>query len=126
LRPVFVRWAAYYGVSAALVEAVAWQESGWQQDVISSANAVGIGQIIPSTAEFISSELIGLPLSVNSLSDNVRMMTRFLSYLQAVEGTRCRTIAAYYEGPQNMAKLGVLPETVPYVVSVEALVPRFE
>ena len=35
------------------------------------------------------------------------------------------TIAAYYEGPLNLSRSGVFPETQLYVASVEALIPRF-
>ncbi|MBO0692021.1 MAG: LysM peptidoglycan-binding domain-containing protein, partial [Acidimicrobiaceae bacterium] len=43
LRPFFVEWANFYGVTPSLVEAIAWQESGWQEDVVSPDGAVGIG-----------------------------------------------------------------------------------
>ena len=127
LRPYFVEWADTYGVSPALVEAIAWQESGWQAGVVSSAQAVGIGQLLPSTAQFIASRLVGLPLNITSASDNIRMSAAFLAYLSHQEsGNLCATIASYYEGPVNLSKFGVFPETVSYVASVEALLPRFE
>lgn len=127
LRPLFEHWAAHYGVSASLLEAVAWQESGWQEGTVSSAGAQGIGQIMPGTAAFISTFLVGEPLDVASVSDNIRMSAAFLAYLARVEGnSRCATIAAYYEGPLNLSTVGVLPDTQVYVADVEALIPRFE
>lgn len=127
LDPVFRRWAAYYGLSLPLLEAVAWEESGWQQNVVSVTGAVGIGQIEPYTASFISQQLVGLPLNyVSSVSDNIRMSAAFLSYLAGREGgNRCATVAAYYEGPVNLQTLGVLPDAQTYVADVEALIPRF-
>lgn len=126
LAPVFRRWAAYYGVSLPLLEAVAWQESGWQQGVVSSTGAIGVGQIEPYTATFISNDLVGMSLNVKSVSDNIRMSAAFIAYLSRVEGNnRCATIAAYYEGPVNLQALGVFSDTAQYVASVEALVPRF-
>jgi hypothetical protein len=126
LRPLFEHWAAHYGVSAPLLEAVAWQESGWQQGTVSSTGARGVGQIMPGTAAFISTFLVGEPLDVASVSDNIRMSAAFLAYLSRVEGnSRCATIAAYYEGPLNLSTVGVLPDTQVYVADVEALIPRF-
>lgn len=125
LRPLFVHWGATYGVQPALLEAIAWQESGWQQGVVSSAQAVGVGQLLPVTASFVSSQLIGMPLDITSTSDNIRMMARFVAYLQVQEGSVCRTIASYYEGPSNMARYGVLTESRQYVADVEYLIPAF-
>ena len=89
--------------------------------------AVGAGQIMPSTATFITSSLVGMPLNINSVSDNIRMSAALLSYLADIEGNnRCDTIAAYYEGALNLSKYGVFPESQVYVASVEALIPRFE
>jgi LysM repeat protein len=127
LQPVFMHWADYYNLSLPLVEAIAWQESGWQQNVVSSAGAIGTGQIMPDTAKFIQSQIVGRSLNIHSASDNIRMSAAFLAYLADAEGNnRCATIAAYYEGPLNLSHHGVFPETQAYVASVEALIPEFE
>lgn len=127
LQPLFIKWANHYNVSLPLLEAIAWQESGWQQGVVSSVGAIGAGQIMPGTANFISGTLIGMPMNINSVNDNIRMSAAFLRYLADAEGNnRCATIAAYYEGPLNLSKSGIFPDTQSYVASVEALIPRFE
>jgi soluble lytic murein transglycosylase-like protein len=127
LAPIFEHWAAYYGLSLPLLEAVAWQESGWQQNVVSVTGAVGVGQIEPYTATFIQSYIVGIPLNIRSVSDNIRMSAAFLNYLARIEGdNRCATIAAYYEGPLNLQAIGVLPDAQQYVADVESLEPRFE
>jgi soluble lytic murein transglycosylase-like protein len=127
LQPLFVKWADHYNLSLALLEAIAWQESGWQQGVISPVGAVGAGQIMPGTANFITTNIIGMPMNINSVSDNIRMSAAFLGYLSDLEGNNlCATIAAYYEGPLNLAHYGVFSDTQHYVASVEALIPRFE
>jgi N-acetylmuramoyl-L-alanine amidase len=127
LAATFGRWSSYYDLSLPLLEAVAWQESGWQQGVVSSAGAVGVGQIMPGTGSFISQYLIGERMNIHSASDNIRMSAAFLTFLAGLEGnSRCNTIAAYYEGPLNLSRYGVFPETQAYVASVEALIPRFE
>lgn len=127
LRPYFEEWASHYGVPAAMVEAVAWQESGWQQGIVSATGAVGVGQIEPGTASFISNVLIGEPLDPSSVSDNIRMSAAFLAYLYRLEGgSVCATLAAYYEGPLNLAERGMFADTQEYVADVEALIPRFE
>lgn len=127
LRPLFVQWANYYGVSPTLLEAIAWQESGWQENVVSVDGAVGIGQIIPSTAQFIDNDLIGEQLDPGVAADNIRMAAAFLGYLNRLEqGNLCNVIAAYYEGPLNLQTDGVFAITQPYVEDVEALIPYFQ
>jgi soluble lytic murein transglycosylase-like protein len=127
LAPIFRRWASHYGLSLPLLEAVAWQESGWQQGVVSPTGAVGVGQIEPYTAKFIADDLVGEPLNIHSVSDNIRMSAAFLAHLADIEGNnQCATIAAYYEGPLNLQSVGVMPSTRQYVADVEALLPRFE
>ncbi|MDQ6839470.1 MAG: LysM peptidoglycan-binding domain-containing protein [Actinomycetota bacterium] len=125
LRPVFVSWAERYGVSPALVEAIAWQESGWQEGVVSSASAVGVGQLLPATATFVSQNLLGTNLNINTVNDNIQMEARYLAYLQGHLGSTCSTVAGYYEGLQNMQRYGVLTESQSYVSSVESLIPSF-
>ena len=127
LQPYFQEWAAHYGLSLPLLEAIDWQESGWQQGVVSPTGAIGVGQIEPATARFVSDYLVGINLDPNSVSDNIRMSAAYLAYLAHIEGnSECATIAAYYEGPLHLASVGVYNDTAAYVASVEALVPRFE
>jgi murein DD-endopeptidase MepM/ murein hydrolase activator NlpD len=127
LRPTMVSWAQTYGLDPALVEAVAWQESGWQQGVVSGSGAVGIGQLLPSTASFVDNDLVGARLNLNVASDNVQMEAAFLAYLvHQVGANACMVAAAYYQGPAALRSYGVFPETEQYVRDVLALEPEFE
>lgn len=126
LRPVMVQWANTYGVAPGLVEAIAWQESGWQQNVVSAAGAVGIGQLLPATANFVQNDLVGTRLNIKSANDNIRMEAAFLAYLIRVVGNNpCTVAAAYYEGPAALASVGVYPDTEQYVRDILALEPEF-
>lgn len=126
LRPVMTQWADTYGVAPGLVEAIAWQESGWQQNVVSPDGAVGIGQLLPATAAFVQNDLIGTPLNIKSANDNIRMESAFLAYLiREVGNNPCKVAAAYYQGPAALAAYGVYPESEQYVRDVLALEPEF-
>ncbi len=126
MRPLFVKWANAYGVSPSLVEAIAWQESGWQNTALSSADARGIGQLLPSTAAFVSGSLLGLNLKLTVASDNIQMMVRFVAYLlKASGGNQCAAVASYYQGFGAFQHVGVLPQSQVYVRSVFSLRPRF-
>jgi soluble lytic murein transglycosylase-like protein len=126
LRPLFAKWSRAYGVPASLIEAIAWQESGWQNNVVSSASAQGIGQLLPTTASFVSGTLLGLNLSMTVASDNIQMMVRFFAYLmKAAGGNQCVAVASYYQGFGAFQHVGVLPESQVYVRSVFTLRSRF-
>jgi N-acetylmuramoyl-L-alanine amidase len=126
LRPLFVKWSKTYGLSASLIEAIAWQESGWQNDVVSSANAQGIGQLLPTTAAFVSGTLLGMNLKLSVASDNIQMMVRFYAYLlKAAGGNQCVAVASYYQGFGAYQHVGVLPQSQDYVRSVFNLRPHF-
>lgn len=126
LIPSFERWAAHYGVPADLVMAVAYQESGWQASVVSSAGAIGIGQLMPTTAEWVAEDLIGIPgLDPYDPDDNIRMSTRFLLWLIGYLGSESAAIAGYYQGPTSLTIKGIYAETQAYAANVEGIRWRF-
>jgi hypothetical protein len=125
LRPVFAKWARVYGVPVDLIEAEAWQESGWSNSAVSPDGARGIGQLLPSTAVFVNQSL-GTNLKLSNPSDNIRMMAAFLGYLlRATKGQVCGAVAAYYQGFGALQQYGVLAVSQVYVRRVLALRPRF-
>ncbi len=127
VRQLLSEWAGYYGLSLPLFEAVTWQESGWYQGAVSTTGAVGVGQIEPGTALFISQVLVGRTMNAYSLSDNIEMSAAYLSYLSRVEGSnQCATLAAYYEGPLELQNYGLLPDAKAYVSDIQALAVSFE
>ena len=99
LRPLFVKWSAAYGVPATLIEAIAWQESGWQNDVTSSANAQGIGQLLPTHGELRERQ----PARTEPRPDCCQRqhpddgpVLRLPA--DAAEGDQCVAVASYYQG----------------------------
>ncbi|MDQ1356517.1 MAG: hypothetical protein QOG44_890 [Acidimicrobiaceae bacterium] len=125
LRPLFAKWAKVYRVPVDLIEAEAWQESGWSNTAVSPDDARGIGQILPATAVWINQSL-GTNLKLNVPSDNIRMMAAFLGYLLRMTGGQaCGAVASYYQGFPTLQRYGVLPISQVYVRSVLSLRPRF-
>jgi hypothetical protein len=126
LRPLFVKWGNAYRVPPDLVEAVGWQESGWQNSVVSSAHARGIGQLLPQTADFINHSLLGTNLQMSVPGDNIRMSAAFLAFLlRSTGGQVCGAVASYYQGLSTLNHVGVLPVSQTYVRGVLGLRPRF-
>ncbi len=126
LRPVFARWATANAIPIDLLEATAWLESGWNQRKISSTGAIGIGQLMPDTAQFVARDLIGRPLDPKQPEDNIRMSARMLRFLlQRANGDIDAALCAYYQGFRSMHKNGVYPETKRYAADIQALRPLF-
>jgi soluble lytic murein transglycosylase len=91
-----------------LMLAIVRQESSFQIDAVSAANAYGIMQIIPSTARNMSKSL-GMDYSTAKLqNDPIYNMTLGTNYLKNMverfDGSYVLAIAAYNAGPHRVAK----------------------
>ena len=119
--------AAQHGVPAGLANAIAWQESGFNNSMVSSANARGVMQIMPGTWDWVNRSLAGSnPLNPNSAIDNVRGGVLYLrQLLNDFGGDQNLAAAAYYQGEGAVKSRGLYPETQQYVNSVNALRTRF-
>jgi LysM repeat protein len=116
--------ARAHGVDPALVKAVAWQESGWQQDVRSSAGAIGVMQVMPATARWVNRYLGGHDLDVRVADDNVHLGVMYLRHLLDNMGSVRRALAGYYSGPGAVGKkLNLLQRS--YVNNVLALQEQY-
>ena len=120
--------AEEHGISPSLAEAVAEQESGFNNGLTSSTDARGEMQIEPETWSFISQNLAGPPpLEEASASSNVRGGVLLLRYLlNETGGDPGAAAASYYQGLESVRLHGEYPETEAYVNSVLALKSRFE
>lgn len=119
--------ASQHGVPGSLASAIAWQESGFNNAMVSVANARGVMQILPGTWDWIQSSLApGTRLDPSSATDNVRAGSLFLNHLlRETGGDQAMAAAAYYQGLGSVRRIGLLPETRKYVANVQALQSRF-
>ncbi|MGH2885928.1 MAG: lytic transglycosylase [Solirubrobacteraceae bacterium] len=119
--------AAANGVPASLADAIAWQESGFNNDLVSSADARGVMQILPGTWQWIQQTLdTGAPLAPASAADNVRGGVLLLhSLLNATGGDPAMAAAGYYQGLPSVQQHGMYSDTQQYVQSVLALERQF-
>lgn len=88
------------GLSPALVYAVIKAESGFDERAKSRAGAVGLMQLLPSTAEFVC-RLNGLEFSPEKLTEgsyNVRLGCLYLDYLLNRFSAEETALAAYNAG----------------------------
>lgn len=119
--------AAEQGVPGSLAAAIGWQESGFNNAMVSSANARGVMQVMPGTWDHVQRYLApSLKLDPNSATDNVRAGSIYLGHLlKETGGDPAMAAAGYYQGLSSVRKIGMLPETRRYVDNVLALRSRF-
>lgn len=121
--PIIRQAATLYQIPEALIRAVIKVESDFDPRVISRANARGLMQMIPETAE---------RMMVNDVFDprqNIFGGTRYLRVLaNTFNGNLELTIAAYNAGENAVIRHGGIPpyeETQQYVVKVLAYYRHF-
>ena len=110
-----------YGLDPTLVQAIAWQESGWQQGLTSGAGALGIMQVLPETGAWVASDIVGAPLNIaDSAADNVTAGTALFAWLVEQTGDEELALAYYVQGQGSVASAGILPETWQYIANIRA------
>jgi LysM repeat protein len=118
--------AAQSGAPSSLASAIAWQESGFNNAMISPANARGIMQVMPGTWSWVQSNLSSTRLDPSSPTDNVKAGSLYLAHLlRETNGDPATAAAGYYQGLASVRRIGMLPETQRYVANVLALRGRF-
>ena len=112
--------AQRHAISAPLAQAVAWQESHFRQQAVSPKGALGVMQLMPSTAR-------SLGVDAGDLRANIDGGVTYLSHmLQRFEGDLPRALAAYNAGPEAVQRYGGVPpyaETQAYVRAILSRLP---
>ena len=118
--------ASLHGVSPSLAAAIAWQESGFNNSMVSSANARGVMQVMPGTWSYVQENLADRALDPNSATDNVHAGVLYLKrLLNETGGDESAAIAGYYQGLASVQSRGMFDDTQQYVANVQALRARF-
>ena len=119
-----------YDLDPALLAAVIYQESKFKADARSKSGAIGLMQLLPSTAEGIAVHTGGTRFVVSDLYNpeiNVRYGAWYLHHLMGKYGDERTALAAYNAGQENVDRWrdqgeGIqFAETRAYVDRVEDL-----
>lgn len=127
-----------------LLKATAWQESGWQSNIVACDGGVGLMQVMPATADWMN-QRFGESYDIDDYRDNAYLGANYLAWLTKyigdmyfesdyrLDASLCTSelnscllnaiIAAYNYGPYAVAQEGE-PLAIPnpqYVRNVRAL-----
>lgn len=122
-KALIEKTARRYGVNPHLALGVSWQESGWNQRVVSPVNAIGVMQVLPQSGEWASA-MVGHKLDLVDTEDNVTAGVVILRYLTSNAKNLDQAIGGYYQGLAGVQQHGPYDETKQYVRNVKALMHR--
>ena len=106
---IIKQYAGKYDFDWLLIAAQAYQESRFDQSKLSSAGAVGVMQVLPSTS---ADKAVGIP-DISTLENNVHAGVKYLHWLRETYYTNDKispldrmlfSFAAYNAGPGNMRR----------------------
>jgi len=126
-----LRYASHPGLRRAALSVTDWLmlyranievESAYRQEAVSTAGAIGLGQLMPGTAE-------ELGVDPNDPLQNLDGSARYLALMLGEFGSPQLALAAYNAGPTAVHQHGGIPpylETQNHVARVLAVVARLE
>ncbi len=115
LEYYFEKYATFFDFDPYLIAAQAYQESRFDQSLTSSANAVGIMQIKPSTAR---SKIVNIP-DIYDMENNILAGVKYLAFIRdhyfdkpeySREDVINFSLAAYNAGPGRIKRLQRMAE----------------
>ena len=99
------KYSEEFGVEDSLVASVIYEESRFNPNSNSHKGAVGLMQLVPETAEYISKKLKDKGFDSTKIADvdqNIRYGTYYLKYLDDKYKDSDRVLAAYNAGEGNV------------------------
>ncbi|KAA2255455.1 transglycosylase SLT domain-containing protein [Solihabitans fulvus] len=124
-------------VPAALIQAIAWQESGWQSAIVACDGGVGTMQVMAPTASWMN-QRFGTPYDFKTLAGNAAIGAEYLEWLIAYFGENyfgyhyditnsdllTAVIAAYNAGPSAVTFAGGHTVETAYSANVKSLMSK--
>lgn len=96
------KYSDMYNVDEKLIYAIIKNESNFKTDAVSSVGAIGLMQIMESTAEDVAKELEIEEYNLYSPNDNIQIGTKYFSYLLQKYEEPSLALAAYNAGFGNV------------------------
>ncbi len=102
VKAAIVKYSVEMGVDPAITLSIAKTESGFRHEARSVHGAVGVFQLLPSTARRMG-------LNPYSLDDNIKAGIMYYKSMYKMFGSMKLAVAAYNAGPANVKKYNAIP-----------------
>ncbi|MBR1776934.1 lytic transglycosylase domain-containing protein [bacterium] len=102
VKETIVKHSIEMNVDPALALSIAKKESGFKHELKSSHGAVGVFQLLPSTAKHMG-------YNPYYLSENIKAGLTYYKMMYKMFGSTELALAAYNAGPGNVKKYGTVP-----------------
>ena len=102
VKETIIKHSVELGVDPALALSIAKKESGFRHELRSPYGAVGVFQILPSTANRMG-------YNPYYLSENIKAGLTYYKMMYKMFGSTELALAAYNAGPGNVKKYGTIP-----------------
>ena len=100
-----LKWSKHRGLNPLLVTSLIRQESRFEPEIESTAGALGLMQVIPSTAKTAAKNIGLTSYSMTNPEDNVNIGTYYLDFTHKKYGNNSMlAVASYNAGPNAVAK----------------------
>jgi len=93
-----------FNIDPVLIASVIKAESNFKTDAVSKKGAVGLMQIMPSTADYIAKKMNVDEFDLKNPNDNIRIGTFYLRYLFDRFGDMRTVLMAYNAGEGNVTR----------------------
>jgi LysM repeat protein len=125
VRQLITSYSNTYGIDPAIGLAISWQESGFNQNMVSRTGAIGAMQVEPYTGRHIA-WLMGRQINLHRVDENTLAGVYWLATLIRYYGGDERwAAAAYYQGSRSLVRHGWFTDTKQYVADVMSLKSSF-
>lgn len=102
-KPLIVEYSNQFNLQPELISSLIYAESGFDKSAVSNMGAVGLMQIMPSTAEEIANKLGVKEYDLTSPNDNIQFGCYYLRYLLDIyKGDMVYALCAYNAGLNNV------------------------
>ena len=93
-----------FDVDPVLVASIISSESGFNSKSVSKKGAIGLMQLMPSTAEYLAEKLNYGEYDLYNVKDNITLGTYYLSILSDSFNDNVLVLCSYNAGPGNVAR----------------------
>ena len=103
-KDTIVKYTKQYNLQPELISSLIYAESGFNKDAISGAGAVGLMQVLPSTATEIAEKIDKTEYDLHNPNDNIEFGCYYLNYLlEYYKGDVVYALCAYNAGLNNVS-----------------------